>query len=224
MAIKLSTAGASDAARELSAGSREHASRSGDVVPTCLVNKACSQCGSVFVPGVTSKHRIVPITSRRRRTLERKQSRGQVNGYGKGGVVKRSRNFHVPNNEMRIICHLCDTVTRLPGSAPLKKRTRNEKFMAAAAKQRDLGQLPVSLARSSSPGSSSSSSSDPSLGFLLLDPKRHRKSKPGGNVFAKLPSQLEMFLSNIQSSGEKMQQQQYSEHQHPGRSPAMDRR
>jgi RNase P subunit RPR2 len=212
LAVKMSAAGAAGLARELSTAARQHASRQGSSIPKCLANTTCSHCGSVFVPGVTSTHRIAPISARRRRKLQ------ATHGGGGGGAAKRSsggggrsrNDFHAPNNEMRVSCHLCNRVTRQPGSEPVKKRPRKErsqssKAAAAAKKKAALG----GDSRARATGSLFTSSSLSSGFVSLSDPSKRRRKSTGsggktqqrsGFQFTK-PSQLDTFLSTIHQSG-----------------------
>lgn len=97
LAVKLSTAGAAGVAQQLSATARDLSTFQGSQIPTCLKN-SCESCGSVFIPGETSRIRIAP---RRRRRRQEKNSNGL-----------ESKNILV------VTCLLCGEHTHKPGSEP----------------------------------------------------------------------------------------------------------
>jgi RNase P subunit RPR2 len=100
LAQKLSAAGAAGVARQLSAAARDVAISQGSEIPVCLRN-SCGSCGSISVPGETSRVRIVP---RRRRRRQAKDATGLE-----------------PKNILCVTCLVCGVHTRGPGSEPAQK-------------------------------------------------------------------------------------------------------
>lgn len=229
MALKISAAGCHALARELAHTARTHASRQGNPIPAGLSSTTCNYCGSVLVPGVTSQHRIKPVSPRRRRKLEKRKqkvassmaisSKKSHGGTNHSSGLKRDFNeLHSANNEMRISCNLCKRATNLPGSESIKKRKKNSNQKAkgnASLGNRGTG---YQLGGQDRKVKVKQSTSSPS--FLLLEPKRRRKPKkaddhrgkptyPGPGVFQIRRSQpslmprtgVERFLANIKKNG-----------------------
>jgi len=101
LAVKLSTAGAAGVAQQLSATARDLSTSQGSQIPTCLKN-SCESCGSVFVPGETSRIRIAPRRRRRRR-------------------LEKNSNGLESKNILVVTCLLCGGHTHKPGSEPNTK-------------------------------------------------------------------------------------------------------
>ena len=229
MALKISAAGCHALARELAHTARTHASRQGNQIPSCLSSTTCNYCGSVLVPGVTSQHRIKPVSPRRRRKLEKRKQKAfssVATSSKKGHASTNHRNdlkrdfneLHSANNEMRISCNLCNRATNLPGSESIKKRRKN-------AKQKARGDVPLGnrgtgYQLGGHDRTAKVKQSTPSPSFLLLEPKRRRKPKkaddhrskatyPGPGAFQIRRSQpslmprtgVERFLANIKKNG-----------------------
>ena len=169
-ALKLSAVGGHGVARHLMAAARRAADSTGAELPASVHGKSCAHCGSVFVPGETSRARILPSRKRRRQL---KAAPGQLES----------------KNRLVITCLLCGEQTRLAGSEPAKRKA---KFKAPAQKN--------AAAEGKSAGGASPRSSQPAKedGFISLSAPSRKRKKAADAAPAPTPlSHFQRFLSPI---------------------------
>ena len=168
LAQKLAAEGAVGISRNLSAAAREGATSRGLDLPSCLKN-SCEACGSVFVPGHTSRVRIVPLHRRRRQS-------------------KKSSGLE-PKNTVVTTCLVCGAKSRGLGSDPVKITKASS---AKETKKRPLHPRPPPKAATTKARSNAQAS-----GFISLsEPKRRRKKKPleAPAPVSKPPSAFQRFV------------------------------